>query len=232
MKDILEITEINSDDPLQLQPKAYQILRRAIVTGAIEPGERMIERKFAKQLGVSRTPIREAFRKLELEGLVKHIPNRGVVVVRISSKDAWEIYNIRSVLEGLAARLAAKYIISEEIQRLEGLVVQMEKAVLDKDMELLNDLHIEYNETICIASRSPRLHKLILNMSEYIVGFTKVGYSVPGRVREATNEHRELLDAIRMNDGDRAERIGKQHIERSCDAYFIQLAIEDEKGTR
>ncbi len=223
MKENVNIDTITSF--ASLNPQVYQILRHAILTGELQPGERLVERKLAKQLGVSRTPVREAIRKLELEGLVKHLPNKGAVVVRMSPKDAWDIYNIRSVLEGLAARLAAKSITPDQLQRLEELVIEMEQMVENKDFERLNELHLEYNDIIYKAGRNNRLHQMITNLADYITCFTKVGYSVPGRVREATEEHRELLEAIKKGDGDAAERIGRKHIERSCKAYFIQLAI-------
>ncbi len=218
-----EITDLQS-----LHPQVYQVLRHAVLTGELQPGERMVERKLAKQLGVSRTPVREAIRKLELEGLVKHVPNKGVVVTRMSSKDAWDIYNIRAVLEGLAARLASKSITSEEVERLEVLVQKMEQAVNANELDQLNDLHIEFNDVIYKSAGSPRLHQMISNLVDYTVVFTKVGYCVPGRSREATDEHKELFEAIKRGDGAEAERIGRKHIERSCNAYFIQQAlIED-----
>lgn len=215
-------------DSESLYPQIYQALRHAVLTGELQPGERLIERKLAKKLGVSRTPVREAIRKLELEGLVRHIPNKGVVVKRMSPRDVWDVYNIRSVLEGLAARLASKSINPTEVQRLEELMREMEQVVEDGgDLECLNTLHIAFNDVICEAGRNRKLHEMISNLVDYIVGFTKVGYTVPGRVNEATKEHRELLEAIKKQDGDTAERIARKHIDRSCKTYFIQLALTD-----
>jgi DNA-binding GntR family transcriptional regulator len=223
------VGKLEPSDSQCLYFKVYHALRQAVISGILEPGERIVERKLAKQLGVSRTPVREALRQLELEGLVKHTPNKGVIVSRMSAKDVWDVYNIRAVLEGLAARLAAQSITPEEIADLEMLFQEMEKAAAEKDMEHLNELHLDFNEIIYRAARNTRLHQMISDLVDYIISFTKIGYTVPGRVHEATEEHKALLEAIKSGDADQAEMIGRKHIERSCKAYFIQLAL-DEKG--
>ncbi|MGI9951733.1 GntR family transcriptional regulator [Moorellaceae bacterium AZ2] len=229
MESVLKPLDLSSYQPVRRE--VYHILREAILTGKLKPGERMVERHLARQLGVSRTPVREAIRKLELEGLVEHVPRRGVVVARISKREAWEIYNIRAVLEGLAARLAAENITPKQLERLEELVKAMEEAWARRDMEVLQKLHVEYNGLIYQAAESPRLEQMITNLAEYIVGFTKVGYAVPGRINTATREHREILEALKARDADRAEKLARQHIDNSREAYFAQLALEEEKET-
>ena len=229
METLLE--PINFDNYQQVRQEAYRALREAILTGRLEPGTRLVERKIARQLGVSRTPVREAIRKLELEGLVEHQPRRGVVVARMSTREAFEVYSIRAVLEGLAARLAAEHINLAQLRKLNEVVNAMERACESGDQEQLQELHQEFNEIIWTASESPRLHQMINNLVDYIVGFTKVGYSVPGRVRAATREHRELLEALGKGDGEKAERLARQHIENSRHAYFIQVALRDQKNT-
>lgn len=229
MESLLE--PINLDNYQQVRQEAYQALREAILTGRLEPGTRLVERKIARQLGVSRTPVREAIRKLELEGLVEHQPRRGVVVARMSSREAFEVYSIRAVLEGLAARLAAEHINPVQLRKLNDIVGAMERACENEDQEGLQELHLEFNEIIWNAAESPRLHQMINNLVDYIVGFTKLGYSVPGRVRAATREHRELLEALSRGDGEKAERLARQHIENSRHAYFVQVALRDQKNT-
>lgn len=229
MESILEPIDLQNYQPVRQE--AYNALREAILTGRLEPGTRLVERKIAKQLGVSRTPVREAIRKLELEGLVEHLPRRGVVVARMSVREAWEVYSIRAVLEGLAARLAAERINPMQLKKLNELVNAMEKACDEENYAKLQELHLEFNSIICKAAESPRLHQMIDNLVDYIVGFTKIGYSVPGRTRAATREHRELLEALMNGDGEKAEKIARQHIENSRQAYFMQLALRDQKNT-
>ncbi|SMB98682.1 transcriptional regulator, GntR family [Thermanaeromonas toyohensis ToBE] len=227
MESLLKPIDLDTYQPVRRE--VYRVLREAILTGKLQPGQRMVERNLARQLGVSRTPVREAIRKLELEGLVEHVPRRGVVVARISKREAWEIYSIRAVLEGLAARLAAEKITPKQLEKLEELVRGMEEARMRRDLKELERLHMEYNELIYQAAESPRLHQMISSLVDYIVGFTKVGYAVPGRTHAATREHRELLEALKAGDADRAERLARQHIENSRQAYFAQLALEEER---
>lgn len=223
------LRKIRTSERDYLFTMVYHLLRQAVITGELEPGERLVERNLAKQLGVSRTPVREAIRKLELEGLVKHIPNKGVFVAMISPKDVWDIYNIRSVLEGLACRLAAINITLEEIEQMEQIVQSMEAAVPHRNTDLLNELHMEYNKKLYSIARNPRLFHLCCNLMDYILGFTRIGYSVPGRLHEATREHRLLFEAIKDGNGSEAERIARKHVENSCNAYFVQSAlIKDE----
>ncbi|MDK2820131.1 MAG: hypothetical protein PWP31_96 [Clostridia bacterium] len=214
---------INPEKYQPVREEAYYALREAILTGALEPGTRLVERKVAKQLGVSRTPVREAIRRLEIEGLVEHLPKRGVVVSWMSDKEAGEVYNIRAVLEGLAARLAAKNIKPTQQVKLMDLVNDMEEAYKENDSCQLQRLHIKFNEIIYEAANSSRLHHLINNLVDYIVGFTKVSYNVPGRVEEDIKEHRELAEAIVNRDIDKAEKMARKHIENASNAYFEGL---------
>lgn len=227
MESVLQ--RIDSHDYQPVRQEVYNALREAILTGRLQAGTRLVEREIARQLGVSRTPVREAIRKLELEGLVQQVPRRGVVVAQMSARDALEVYTIRAVLEGLAARLAAERISPSKLKRLNELVEAMEKACEHNDEEALQTLHMEFNAIIYEAAESPRLHQLISNLADYIVGFTKVGYSVPGRMRAATCEHRALVEALGKGDSRLAEEIARQHIENSRQAYFIQLALSDDK---
>lgn len=230
------IQGISPGEPEELeakQPQVYQVLRKAILSEEIKPGEKLVERKIAMKLGVSRTPVREALRMLETEGLVKHIPRRGVVVTRLSPQEAWEIYQIRSVLEGLAARLAAEWITEEEIEHIEGLIKEMEKAVEAKDLAYLNELNSRFNDAIYGAARSPRLKQMISNLYDYIASFARVGYNLPGRIQEVLAEHKAIFEAIKRGDVEEAERLARAHVVRSCECYFVSRALaEEEEGKR
>ncbi len=223
------LQQLNPEDSEIKQPQVYQILRQAILSEQLKPGERLVERKLAMQLGVSRTPVREAIRKLESEGLLKHIPRKGVVVARLSPQEAWEIYHIRAVLEGLAARLAAEWITAKELEHLEKLIAEMEKAVETKDLNYLNELNSQFNEAVYGAAKSPRLKQMISNLYDYIVSFARVGYSLPGRIQEVLAEHRALFEAIKKGDVEEAERVARKHVERSCESYFVRRALAEQE---
>lgn len=215
------------DEENPVYKDVYNYLRSAIVNEKLKPGDRIVERKIAEKLKVSRTPIREAIRKLEQDGLVSHLPQRGVVVKSLTAKDVWELYTIRSVLEGLAARLATERISPEEIDQLEIIFSQMEKALGADERDFFDELHRNFHRQIVKAAQSPRLEQMVSSMAEYMIIFSRVGYDAPGRRREAISEHRTLLDAIKNGQVEQAEQIAKRHTERSCEAYFIQLALRD-----
>ncbi|AQS60242.1 GntR family transcriptional regulator [Desulforamulus ferrireducens] len=224
MTERLELAPIESVPQPQIRDKVYERLRGAIVNGLLKPGERLVERQLAQVLGVSRTPIREAIRMLELEGLVAHVPRVGSVVAQVTDSEVLEIYRIRAVLEGLAARMAAEKIKPEQLAKLMELMNCLEEKVQKGETEELEKLHQEFNDVIYQAADSNRLYSMITTLVDHIARYTRVGYSHPGRLQEATLEHRRLVEAIRMRDGALAERIARDHIDNSRRAYFSEMA--------
>ncbi len=214
------VSELDS----QVREKVHEKLREAILRGHLKPGERLIERKLAGQLGVSRTPVREALRILELEGLVSHLPRIGAVVAQVNDMEVYEVYRIRVVLEGLAARMAAERIEPDQLARLAELLTSMEELAAKDDLEGLEKAHREFNDTIYRAAGSPRLYGMISSLVDYIATYARVGYSHPGRVAEALQEHRQLVEAVKLRDGDLAEQAAREHINNSRYAYFKKTA--------
>lgn len=210
----------------QIRDKVYERLRQAILTGKLQPGHRLVERKLAEQLGVSRTPVREAIRMLELEGLVSHLPRVGSVVAQVTDLEVLEIYRIRAVLEGLAARMAAENIKPDQLQRLTELLDSIDKYAdeTNLDLDLLSIIHREFNDVIYKAAHSPRLYGMITSLVDYIDRYTRVGYCHPGRIKEATREHHQLVEAIKLRDGGLAEKVAREHIDNSRRAYFSEVA--------
>lgn len=207
----------------QIRDKVYNTLKMAILKAEIKPGDRLIERKLAEQLNVSRTPVREAIRMLELERLVSHLPRVGAVVTMVDDMEVNEIYRIRAVLEGLAARMAAERIKPDKLKKMQHLLTLLEKYSLMDDLENLQKTHQDFNDLIYESAESPRLYFLITSLVDHINRCTRVGYARPGRIAEAAEEHRRLVEAIRLRDGDLAERVAREHIENSRYAYFFEL---------
>lgn len=222
MEDIFELRPIVDQPQSQIRDKVYEQLRQAIFAGRFKPGERLVERKLADVLGVSRTPVREAIRMLELEGLVSHLPRIGVVVAEINEVEVLEIYRIRAVLEGLAARMAAERINPDQLKQLEMLLQSIQDNAKHNQLDALEKSHREFNEVIYKAADSPRLYGMITTLLDYVVRYARVGYAKPGRIDEANKEHHRLLEAIKLRDGDLAERIAREHIENSKQAYFSE----------
>ncbi|MBO8129635.1 MAG: GntR family transcriptional regulator [Peptococcaceae bacterium] len=215
---------IEEEPQAQVRDKVYFRLRQAILKGHLKPGDRLIERKLAEQLSVSRTPVREAIRMLELEGLVSHLPRIGAMVAQVNDMDVLEVYHIRAVLEGLAARMAAEKIEPHQLQHLTKLLETMEQLSDTGDLDKLEKVHREFNDAIYRAADSPRLYGMITFLVDYISSCARVGYSYPGRVKEAAREHRRLVEAIKLRDGDLAEQVAREHINNSRYAYFREMS--------
>lgn len=213
MRVTLEPVQTREYSPIR--EEVFTMLRQAILTGKLQPGDRLVERELAEQLGVSRTPVREALRKLELENLVTHIPRKGVVVSEISKKDVIEIFDIRASLEGLASSLAAEKATKEDLQGLCELLEQMDAAENERDNEELSELHDHFHKQLFAIADSPRLIQMINSLSDYINRFTKAGYSIPGRRGAAQQEHKDLLECLEAKDPERAKTIAEKHIMNS-----------------
>ena len=140
-------------------------LRNAIFENKLKQGDRLVENIIASSMGVSRTPVREALRQLEIEGLAINVPRKGTIVTGIAIEDAMEIYDLREVLEGLAVRNACLNISRLEIRRLKEIIAFMEEDIDSKEYE---DIHKEFNEIILKASKNKRLVSQLENIYEYL----------------------------------------------------------------
>ena len=185
-------------------------IRQAIIDGTFSPGERLMEIQMADEMGVSRTPVREAIRKLELEGFVVMIPRRGTYVADISIKDITEIYEVRTSLDVLAAGLATERITEEELATLNGYLLEIGQHVANMDMDKNRCCRYCFSRCLYTASRNERLRSIINNLREQLTGIRGRSMSYPGRLIETMDEHRNLVDAIRR-DVERA-----QHAARMC----------------
>lgn len=198
----------------------YEYLRKAVMEGELKPGERIIEKEYAEKMKISRTPIREALRKLESEGFVEYIPRKGVVVKGFSINDIVEIYAIRKSLEGLAMRYVIENISEQEIERLKGLVEHMEEA--DKNCEIEDVFRTcqEFNEVILNASRMQRLKTLINTLHEYLERFRRITMAKASRRSDAIKEHKQILQSIIDKDSKLAEKLVWDHLDASQKIFF------------
>lgn len=210
-----------------IRERVYARLRQAIVEGYFAPGERLIQDKLAEQLGVSRSPVREAIRRLESEGLVEVAPVRGVTVINMPLDEAIGLYDLREVLEGLAARLAARNITPQELSELRGCVVRMEQLLPPKAApHRWVEENSRFHEIIVRASRNRKLTELLPVLRESIGVLCRAIESNPSRVAEAMREHEAILAAIAARDPEEAERLGRQHIVCSKNAVLARLQGE------
>jgi len=222
----------NLSDHKPIRDEVFTSLRNAILSGHFKPGERLVEKDLAEQLDISRTPIREALRKLELEGLVAYEPRKGVVVVGVSSEDALEIYMIRAVLEGLAARLAAKKRTKAELSKLKKLLYGMEECIQKNKIDKLVTLHANFHNFIAKVSKSPRLYHMIISLHDYIKKFAEIPCYLPGRLQYGWEEHRDIVDAIDDGDDKKAEYATRNHIMLAKESLLKVISSDEDKALK
>lgn len=211
---------VKLDSYKPLREIVLEALREAIVNGVLIPGERLMEIQLAEEMGVSRTPVREAIRKLELEGFVVMIPRKGAYVAGVSFKDVKDVFEIRAALEGLAAGLAAEKITQEEIEQMErALHYEREPDSLEEMVQSDTDFHA----LLYKASRNERLINILANLREQIERFRTTSLAVPGRPKTAIQEHRAMVDAIARHDVEDAQSLAAAHIENAANIMYDAL---------
>ncbi|NLW17322.1 MAG: GntR family transcriptional regulator [Firmicutes bacterium] len=211
-----------------LRENVFEHLREAILKGQLAPGERLMEMQLAAEMGVSRTPVREAIRKLELEDLVVIIPRRGAYVAGLSIKDVAETFEVRAALEALAASLAAERITPEELEEMERILARVGAAAEADDRPQLVALDEEFHNLLYKASRNERLMQILSNLREQIKRFRSTTLAVPGRVPEVLQEHRKIAAAITQQDAELAHKSALEHIENAENALMDWLRRKKE----
>lgn len=207
--------KVDMQDLRPIREIVLEKLRKSIFSGRIKSGERLKETTIADAMGVSRTPVREALRQLELEGLAENIPRRGTVVKGISIEEALEIYDVRAVMEGLATRLCCLHVSRIEINKLEEIIDDMEEALKSKRDDKFIALHNEWNRIILEASRNNYLIKNVNQIFEYLSMLRTVSLYSSDSKMEALKEHREILNAIKSGNEKLCEELARTHIENA-----------------
>jgi DNA-binding GntR family transcriptional regulator len=226
MKGHLEQIRLDSYKPLR--ELVFENIRQAIVKGIFAPGERLMEIQLADDLGVSRTPVREAIRKLELEGFVVMIPRRGTYVANLSIKDINDVYEIRISLDVLAAGLAAERIEPEELEELNRLLLEISEAARTGPMDKIVRLDTAFHDVLYKASRNDRLRNIINNLREQITGIRGTSMRYPGRLADTLEEHRALVDSIAARDSERAQAAARIHLENAEHTLLKAMAEEQQ----
>jgi len=195
-----------------LSKKVYRVLKFRIIKGAFKPGDKLLESRIARQMGISRTPVREALRELAAEGLVKMNPNQAIIVNDISIKDLWEVLQIRGVLEGLAARLATALITEEKINELEACNENMDKLIAKNNILAIGKESNKFHELILDVCGNDRLAQIRKNLADQIYRFRNISLRIPGVPESSLKEHREITKALKQGDADKADALSKTHI--------------------
>jgi len=213
-----------------LSQKVYRILKERIVKGNLTSGEKILEVNIAKQLGISRTPVREALQKLAADGLVKINPNLGMMVVRFSLEDTQEVLQIRRVLEGLVASLAAEKINHEEIKALEKIIEQMRISISKNNILSYSNNNGKFHKLLLDICGNKHLIKICSNLSGRDHRFKIRSLTIPERLNHSLEEHKNILEALKKGDAKRAERLSQEHIDNVLKNILLHENKEEGKN--
>jgi DNA-binding GntR family transcriptional regulator len=213
------------DKHLTLRERILETIRDAIMSGSLKPGEKVAEPELAERFGISRTPIREAFRQLESEGYLTVIPRKGAVVSSFSPKDVEEFYAIKSILEGYAARKACEVLTDKEIDRLVTINEKLRHLAEANDVKHFFKIHNDFHELFIKASNNDKLCKMINSLVMKFQLLRIASLSKSGRMLMSVQEHDKIIEAFRRRDGALAEKIVRKNAE-----YSGKVLIHNEEG--
>ncbi len=209
-------------DKYSLRGRVFSRLREDILGGKYKEKEPLKEMEISARMGVSRTPVREALRQLELEGLVRIVPNKGAYVTGITREDVKDIYAIRALLEGLCARWATERITAEQLEEMEEVLYLSQFHAMKCNAEQLTELDNQFHEILYEACGSKMLSHTLRGFHEYVRRMRKRTLSDHERGREAVQEHQRIMEAIRSKDADEAEKLATLHMHN---AYANMITI-------
>lgn len=218
--------QVDMDEFLPLRDVVFNTLRKAILTGTLKPGERLMEVHLANKLGVSRTPIREAIRKLELEGLVIMIPRRGAEVAQITEKSLKDVLEVRRALDVLSVELACDRITEEETATLKKACDDFERAVRGKDVSVIATADVALHDIIVKATGNQRLQQLVNNLAEQMYRYRFVYIKDESQHDKLVREHKEIFESIADRDKERASKAARIHIDNQEKSIIRQIRLE------
>lgn len=222
--------QMSMDELLPLREVVFNTLRQAILTGELKPGERLLEIHLAKRLGVSRTPIREAIHKLELEGLVTMVPRRGAEVAQITEKSMNDVLEIRKAMDILCVELACERISGEELQELRLACERFERAVEDGDVKEIAQADVMLHGIIMHAADNARLEQLLNHLAEQVYRYRFEYIKDASQHARLVKEHRIIYESMVKRDKETAARAAGVHVDNQKRAIIRQIRLERRGG--
>jgi DNA-binding GntR family transcriptional regulator len=216
---------VDEADSLPSSERVYRSLKTMIVSGELAPQSRLVELQLAARFGVSRTPVREALKRLTADNLVHGDPVRGLVVHQPEPDEVHEVYLVRESLDGLAARLAASRITLEEIERLRTILGSMREGVETGRTELIVNANMAFHDIIYRAAGNATLTRLAKDLNDYVRRFSAEAFSSPDRVQAVFREHEAILAALARHDPDAAVAASSLHL-RTASAFLTRMHLE------
>ncbi|HPU45883.1 MAG: GntR family transcriptional regulator [Clostridiaceae bacterium] len=209
---MVKVPKLKLDSYQPLRDVIFETLRKAIISGDIKPGERLMEVALAEQMGVSRTPVREAIRRLEAEGLVTMVPRKGTHVSELSAKDIIDVLEVRGALDKLATALAAKRMKPQQIRALESIHKQFVACVEKANIDGAVRKDIEFHDAIYAASGNSRLIGVLSSLREHIYRFRVIYLRDMNIAEYVEQEHNQILNALREGNDELAAELSEKHI--------------------
>ncbi len=222
--------QVKMDEFLPLRDVVFNTLRQAILTGELKPGERLMEIHLADRLGVSRTPIREAIRKLELEGLVTMIPRKGAEVAQITEKSMSDVLEVRRSLDALCVELACERITEKELEALKAACEAFERAVHTRDLTRIAKADVALHDIIVQATGNSRLVQLVNNLSEQMYRYRFEYIKDVSQHDKLVEEHRIIYESLVRGDKETACEEARVHIDNQKKAIIRQIRLEREQA--
>jgi DNA-binding GntR family transcriptional regulator len=213
-------------DGLPSSEVVYRRLKTDIITGALPPDSRLVELAIAADFGVSRTPVREALKRLAAENLVFADPSRGMVVHRPDAAEIEDVFVVREVLDGLAAQLAALRIAPSELSKLELIIESMSSAIADDRREQIIAANQRFHDVIYGAAGNPVLARVASELRDYVRRYSTLPFASPDRVEHVLSEHQAILDALKDHDPVAAEKASGGHLS-AARAYVVRMDLEE-----
>jgi Transcriptional regulators len=228
IEEVIQLIDLSQNMPLN--EIIYEGLRTAIIRGVIPTGERINEKFFSQQLNVSRTPIREALRRIQDEDIVTYVPNYGIVVRQFTQDDVKEIYLLRTALDILAAENAMKMMTEEDFKTMENLLVKTDEAQDSGDVQLVISLSRDFNSMIYEFARMPRLETIQNRLRDYLQRFRDISLTADERRKRALSEHWMIFRCLQNKNNDQLKMVISEHLALSEHFISIELAKEVERN--
>ena len=221
-----DFLKVNMNEYLPLRDVVFNTLRQGILKGELEPGERLMEVQLANRLGVSRTPIREAIRKLELEGLVVMIPRKGAEVAKISEKNLRDVLELRCALEELASELACERMDEEMLEELSSTFTEFQNGIHNMDLTIIAELDEKFHDVIYQATQNQKLIQMINNLREQMYRYRLEYIKDENQRSGIVEDHKLILDALRRKDVETAKKAVREHIIHQRNTILENLKLQ------
>ena len=218
--------QTGSNDGLPSSELVYRRLKEQIISGDMAPGSRLIELNIAADFGVSRTPVREALKRLAAENLVLADPARGMIVHAPDTGEIEDVFTVREALDGLAARLAAHRITPSELARLRLIVDTMREAIKADRREQILISNQRFHDVIYSAAGNPMLARVASDLRDFVRRFTTLPFASPDRVEDVLSEHEQILAALVAHDPEAAQRASNGHLDAARE-YLVRLDLKE-----